>query len=353
MLRGIKTGSLLVIVVTLLGMMNLSERATDSLRGGFLACILPLSSGVVHGQQKISGFFLAIGGLFSDSAKKQKLEDSQEVERLHLENVRLNQEIGILQEALRQQGLQRLLPERQEPIPARVVYRSFALWDSTLWVDVGEKDNVAHNSPVLVGASLVGVVDYVGTKWSRVRLLSDALMMPSVRAVRGGVQNQALMSHVDALNDALLVRGDMGTLRELLGRYKKLLETTSETLFLAKGELQGCCVKAWRGGGQVLTGSGFNYDFADAQGPARDLRSGVPTTGGEGCPLVKVNDLLVTTGLDGVFPSGLHVAYVSSLDVLREGAYCYDLEAIPTAGNLDELSVVFILPPQDNLSGVR
>ena len=61
--------------------------------------------------------------------------------------------------------------------------------------------------------------------------------------------------------------------------------------------------------------------------------------------MLKVNDLLVTTGMDGVFPEGLHVATVTKIRPLKEGDYYYQLEAIPTAGNLEEISIVSILPP--------
>lgn len=355
MARGMSKGSVFAIVITLLGMMNLSPSATDGLRGGCMACILPLQASTLYGHDRLVSVFGSLTRFISTGERKRKLEAKREIERLSLENARLRQEMDLLQDAVTQKGLQRLLPVHEEPVPARVVYRSFALWDTTLWVDVGEKDNktageknVAHNSPVLVGDSVVGVIDYVGKRWSRVRLLSDPLMMPSVRVVRGGVQNQSLVLHVDALNDALSTREDIGSwaaLKELLGRVKKHLETTSETQFLAKGELQGSRLGAWRGGGHTLCGTGFNYDFGDEMGSSRDLRSGAPVTGGDATPLVKVSDLLVTTGLDGVFPPGLRVATVTGIDVLREGAYCYDLEAEPTAGNLGQVSVVFVLPP--------
>ena len=62
-------------------------------------------------------------------------------------------------------------------------------------------------------------------------------------------------------------------------------------------------------------------------------------------PLIQVHDLLVTTGIDGVFPPGLRVAEVKKVFPLSEGAYTYEIEAIPTAGNLNNLQHVFIIPP--------
>ena len=56
-------------------------------------------------------------------------------------------------------------------------------------------------------------------------------------------------------------------------------------------------------------------------------------------------DLLITTGLDGIFPAGLLVARVSKVHDLEEGAYSYRIEAKPTCLMLSELQVVFVLPP--------
>jgi cell shape-determining protein MreC len=96
-----------------------------------------------------------------------------------------------------------------------------------------------------------------------------------------------------------------------------------------------------------LRGTGFNYDFADDEGPGRDLRTGKPLEGKKpAIPLIKVGDLLITTGFDGVFPAGLQAARVSKIFPLKEGDYYYDIEALPSENHLDELSLVFVLQPQ-------
>ncbi len=117
--------------------------------------------------------------------------------------------------------------------------------------------------------------------------------------------------------------------------------------YLAKGELHGCSHPLWRSRGQKLKGIGFNYDFADEEGPARDLRTGEAVSlvsQGNKQALIQEGDLLVTTGWDGLFPEGLEVAIVSKVHCLREGASSYSIEADALA-NLEELGFVFILPP--------
>ncbi len=245
-------------------------------------------------------------------------------------------------------------------LPARVVMRTPTSWNSTLWLDVGLDDNkrlgrvvVAKNSPVVVGNALVGIVDLVNRRQCRVRLITDAACSPSVRAERGEPQRQQLLEQLDALAGALARDdsffpsiGERGRCLEVLLDIRDRLVTEQPTVMLAKGELHGSIIPVWRSKGMLLHGIGFNYDFADEEGPARDLSTGrVVGDTTTAIPLLQVDDLLVTTGLDGVLPAGLRVAQVTSVYPLAEGDYFYELEARPTAGDMDALSLVTVLPP--------
>lgn len=196
-------------------------------------------------------------------------------------------------------------------LPAKVIFRDPATWSSSLWIDVGHADNrrcgksvIAENSPVLFNGSLVGVIEWVEEKQSRIRLITDSRLHLSVRAVRGD-------------------------------------------LMLAKGEVYGKSLPLWRSQNLVLQGSGFNYDFADREGGAKDLRTGQSYRSlkkGNSHAILQEGDLLITTGFDRVFPEGLRVAEVSKVESLKEGASSYDIEAVPTGGNLDEMMYVLVLP---------
>ncbi len=247
-------------------------------------------------------------------------------------------------------------------LPATVIFREPASWSSTLWINLGEKDNqrlgkkiVDKNSPVLLGTSIVGVIEYVGDHQSRVRLITDSRLTPSVRACRGNQQNGYLLEHLEALIFSLELREDLFSsmeestaLNQHLDRLKKVLLQQSGDFYLAKGEIHGTSHPLWRSRSQVLKGRGFNCDFPDEEGPARNLRSGEPYAiprKKELMPLLRPGDLLVTTGLDGVFPSGFRVGIVSAIQTPKEGASSYEIEAVSTAGNLDLLNHVFVLPP--------
>jgi cell shape-determining protein MreC len=238
-----------------------------------------------------------------------------------------------------------------QALPARVIFREPASWSSAFWINVGQKDNealgksiIAKNSPVLLGSSLVGVVEQVDRRKSRVRLITDAQLVPSERALRGGEQNRFLIKSVETLLSALELREELFPTREdaeqlfkSLVKLKEKLIIPAADLYLGKGELHGTRSPLWRSRSSVLRGVGFNCDFADEEGRARDLRD--PT------PLLRVGDLLVTTGLDGVFPAGFHVGSIAKIFPLQEGACSYELEAVIAAGRLDELSHVTVLPP--------
>ncbi|MFA6916327.1 MAG: rod shape-determining protein MreC [Parachlamydiales bacterium] len=258
----------------------------------------------------------------------------------------------ILEENLRQQ---------LEGLPARVIYRTTAAWNSSLWIDVGTEDNqtvgspvISKNSPVLSKGAVVGVIDYVGEKQSRVRLITDSGLTISVRAARGGWRDQWLAEMLNTLQRQLSSRNELFDASEekdrMLDDLAMLggkLQSEAGTILMAKGELNGSSAPLWRSPGQRLKGIGFNYDFPDEEGPARDLRSGAPEGSinqDKALPVLKVKDLLMTTGYDGVFPPGLPVGEVVHIQPLGEGDYYYSLEALPAAGNLDDLSYVLVLP---------
>ena len=377
-----------MIIVVILTLMSLPKESTQKARG-FVASILKKPwEMIVQGKQ-----WFRVWPFSSSNMNFVKNVSSvpEEMQRLLLENKQLYAELKRLRDLREHESfiekklsdlkqlsssteklkksfyrhyneLYQILKLEIQAIPARVIFRDPAFWENSLWVNVGEVDNesfnrkvVAINSPVVVGASVVGVVDFVGQKQSRVRLLSDPGLNPSVRVTRGGKQNMLLHEHVEALMEALIIRDDLffskeynASLLNHLNVLKSHLQQFQETTYLAKGILRGSVSPSMRVAGSVLRGVGFNYDFPDDRGGARDLRSG-EFVGGKidlsASPIVKENDLLETTGMDGVFPEGLRVATVTKIDPLKEGGYAYDLEAKSTAGDLDSLTMVFIIPP--------
>ncbi len=292
---------------------------------------------------------------------------SDEIARLQLEGSQLRTQIDQVYEWLlsnqkiveefkdvpflekRAAHLKERLLEQFISIPAQVIYRNPALWSSSLWVNVGEKTNaalgkkaIAKNSPVIADGNLVGVIEFVGRNHSRVRLITDSGLSPSVRVCRGKMQNRELVHQIDSLSkwiekrDDLFADGEKEALFSHLEKLKANCQANWEDGYLAKGELKGSSSPFWRSRSPMLKGIGFNYDYLDSFSEKSPK-----------IPILKEGDLLVTSGLDGVFPPGLPVGIVAEVDPQPVGAYCYEIDVKPTASRLNDLQTLFIIPPME------
>lgn len=359
-------------------MMSLSRHNSEKMRGNSIALLAPL-------WEKILSFkhFLKHP---SQPSPFSTLSVKEELQRLQLEKQLLETEVGYLQKQLDEQlifnsqlaqitkdshlstdaknSFQRTLKTTQwrlKAAPARVIFRSFDTWNSSLWINVGEATNQMHptrivalNSPVVVGHTIVGILDYVGQHQSRVRLITNSRLNPSVRASRGGEQDFLMNEQIENLLQQMqhkkqlsLSPDDQAQLFELLTKLKQNLQPFKKSWYLAKGELLGSSYPSRAGQNVLLKGTGFNYDVADQEGDKRDLRNGKFSTSTQehSLSILNVNDILVTTGMDGIFPPGFQVAVVTQVGLLKEGDYFYHLEAQTLANSLEELSLVFVLPP--------
>lgn len=372
----------------LLTIVNFSKSNVDKCRSFAVACLSPYWNSFF----KMKTILLKTTPVCANESNKN---DSLEMEKLLLENTMLKNQIGGLHEWLffenriddqmekykslkeknlqdiflkeffqrRAEELKEIVKNEYESILGEVIFRDSSSWSSSVWINVGEKNNealsqqvIAKNSPVILGQNLIGIVEYVGYYSSRVRLITDAGLVPSVRAVRGSPQDIVLLSIIQSLKDHVYLRDNLFSCSEekekflnTLYQITKNLSADKEEKYLAKGEIHGSSQPLWRSKGTILKGVGFNYDYPDEEGPARSLKSGEVidknNVNFKTEPLLEIGDLLVTTGMDGVFPKGLHVAIVSKVQDVNDGDYAYEIEAKPTASNLNELEYVFVLPP--------
>ncbi len=381
-----------LLALLLFSIMSFPEQATESIRSAVVCSIYPCWKGmnVVKGKTLFllsMPFWPANPSDSKYGLELERLKQENQILRTQIESVRewlLNEdrlqeqlerlkllETACMQESQwkdffirRSQELSSLLELQVVSVPAQVIFREPSSWSSSVWLNVGEQDNlhlgkpvICKNSPVLMGTSIVGIVEYVGKKQSRVRLVTDSRLRPSVRVARGREQNRYLIEHVEALLFAFEVRKDLISAHDeikgiahQMNHLRAILNHQSGDSYLAKGELFGSSSPLWRSRSQLLRGVGFNYDFSDHEGPSRDLRTGIAyglsqSNFAEPVAILNPGDLLVTTGFDGVFPAGLRVAIVSKVEQLKEGSSSYEIEAVSTAGNLDELTHVFVLPP--------
>lgn len=332
------------IVITL----SLSKRTSEKIRGEGAALVTPL-------WEKTLSLKAAVMHPLQDSPF-ESLNNEEKIDHLLVENKLLRNEKETLQSLLNEQLI---FTEKSEALPARVIFRTLDQWNSALWINVGEATNraagevlVARGSPVVSGQAIVGIVDNVEENASRVLLISDSRLRLSVRAARGGEQERALKEQIERTLQAIesckvssLPQGTQDKLLTSLKETKEHLDTNRNTSFLAKGELLGAASPTKLSMNTPLKGTGFNFEFSDDAGERRDLRSGKTKKSEKATPILKVGDILVTTGMDGLFPPGFQVATVTHVNLLKEGDVFFELLATPIAGPLDALSMVFVLPP--------
>jgi hypothetical protein len=362
----VKRYTYLFIVLLVLGQLSLPTGAADRIRSLSVAALSPSwlgFSSVKEGIFKIAAVWPS-GGYYTSPEIKSELEGLK-LENHHLwyqvellkAQVNLEKLVGEEAELLkrfvnddayakrRKAEIFRLIDLYTPAVIGKVIFRETASWSSSFWINLGEKTNrdlgktvIAKNSPVVAGISLLGIIEYVGEQRSRIRLITDASITPSVRILRGGQQKQVIAEQAKKLLEMLECFEEMDhpVKKELKEFYQKLCPG-GNTEYLAKGELRGMRSPLFRGRHPLLQGEGFNYDFEDEEGAARDLKSS--------SPLVKKGDILVTTGMDGIFPAGLRAGQVAKVFPLKEGATAYELDAISLIENFDDISYVTVLPP--------
>jgi rod shape-determining protein MreC len=373
----VKRYTYIFIAFFILCQLSLSTKTTDRLRSMSVAALSPPWLGLSSAKESV----FKIAAVWPSGGYYTSPEMKNELEGLKLENHNLRYQVELLKA---QVDLEKLVGEEAEllkkfvqddayakrrkaevfrlidlytpAVVGKVIFRETASWSSSFWINLGEKTNhdlgktvIAKNSPVVVGTSLLGIVEYVGQHRSRVRLVTDASIVPSVRILRGSEQVQVIAQQIKKLLE--MVSGceemiqDHPVKKELIDFYQKL-NPSGKNYYLAKGELKGMKEPLFRCRQALLQGIGFNYDFEDEEGSARDLKSGRPLQGSaQEIPLVQKGDILVTTGMDGIFPAGLKTGQVTKVFPLREGASAYELDALSLIENFDDISYVTVLPP--------
>ncbi|MBS0627702.1 MAG: hypothetical protein JSS09_05780, partial [Verrucomicrobia bacterium] len=319
----------LFLIICILGVCNTSKKTTQQARFFCIGALAPSWEMCQFFKEKVLIAFSSpsFSSIATEDFQKQleKLKRENQVLQMQLNNVkewllhedRIDEQMQRLQKLQegplqgerrffyerRQAQLVEILKLQMRALPAKVVYREPCSWSSFLWINIGENQNislkekiVAKNSPVVIGNVLVGFVEEVGPFRSKVRLLTDSKLVPSVRAVRGSEQNSIVSNQIEELLQVLQTRQELfiseqeaGDLFFQLQKVGLRTEYFSEDFYLAKGELFGSSLPLWRSRGQTLQGVGFNYDFPDEEGPARDLRTGevLSKNHEKGVPLLK------------------------------------------------------------------
>ncbi|MEN9575601.1 MAG: hypothetical protein RL514_3456 [Verrucomicrobiota bacterium] len=242
----------------------------------------------------LTGLFLPLFG-FTESAQSvaRRAGNSvvpredlvRELEQLRAEKQRLEFNLAQAQEAVRenerlrkQAGFPARLPWKLKP--ARVIARDPANWWRTVFIDVGSKDGVRVDMPVITPDGLAGRIATVGTTRSQVVLLGDQNCRAAAR-VSETQENGIIMPYAD--------------------------DPTIVTLtYLSRGS----AVKA----GQSIVTSGLE---------------------------LKPGNHVLTSGLGGVFPAGIRVGEI--VDVRNVGYGLHQAARVKLAVTLNALDQVWVV----------
>ena len=329
----IRRYGIIFLALVLLIVLSIPEHAASGLRSASIAAITPSWRHLSNTKE----LFLNITTIWPTGGYHTSPQVVKELEMIRLENYQLKSQLELLKAELhlekvvsqqahqlmqtsnvdaysqrRKEEIFRQLELYSHAITARVIFRENGSWKSSVWVNVGEETNrrlkthlVEKNSPVVLGTTVIGLVDYVGKHRSRVRFITDRALAPSVRVIRGEEKN----------------------------------------IYLAKGEVQGMRYPLWRARGTVLRGLGFNYDFEDIEGPSRDLRTGkISLSTTKASPIIQTGDAVITSGMDGLFPAGLRIGIISKVYPLKEGSSSYEADIQSPIEEFENLVFLTILP---------
>ena len=173
---------------------------------------------------------------------------------------------------------------------AKVIFRDPAFWASSLLIDKGMRDEnfpIEKNSPVLSNGYLIGIVEEVFETFSKVRLITDKNLQFSIRKKPTSLTENKLSSK----NEEFI---DVGTLCGISSIDNRYRYRDIEGLFFS--------------------------------------------------PNLKQGDILVTSGLDNIFPEGLTVAEVTSIQVDKEEVV-FPFKAKVSAPDIKDLKLVTVLKP--------
>jgi rod shape-determining protein MreC len=191
-----------LIVLLTLGILNLPGKTTARLKVGIGSLFLPLF-GLANTTEQMAGA--------TEGAIRPRRELLKQNESLLRENQQLQLQLVQAQETARENARLRQLVAWQRQAPwklklAKVVLRDPANWWRTVQIDLGSRDGLRVNLPVLTSAGLVGRVSSVSLTRSQVTLLGDPNCKVSAR-VENATRDSGIIGGAGPLETELVVLG--------------------------------------------------------------------------------------------------------------------------------------------------
>lgn len=209
-----------------------------------------------------------------------------------------------------------------------------AFWSSLAELRGLREENAWLRSELERLASLVPRLEEAEEENARLRELLDFAPAPEFRAVAATVVGRSLSNWFSTVeidkgkNDGIAVDCPVVTQRGLVGRVVRVTQRTSTVLLMADPQSGvGAIIVRSREPGAVLGSTRF-----EAECPMRLFARDADVVRG---------DMVITSGLGGLFPAGLHIGHVADVRRVEQGLVV-EASVVP-AVDFARLEEVFVL----------
>ncbi len=231
MYRNKKNGiiGIIITVIILIVIVVISNTQIDSIShigGAFGTLVMPIQNGTVYLKNKIQGnstFFTNITTLKEENERlkeeNSKLETAlRELEIIKSENETLKEYVNLKDKYT-----------EYTTVPGYIINKDISNYSNTVIINVGEKDGIKVNMPVISDKGLVGHVISVTPSTAKVQTLLDtssavSSVVGSARdnvIVKGTLENSSSIKAISIPTSATILEGDKIETSGLGGIYPK------------------------------------------------------------------------------------------------------------------------------------
>lgn len=215
-----------VVILILIVIFSNREANTSFFENIANKLVMPVQNGLTYLKNKISGnstFFVDIKNLKNENKelkdKNSQLEQAlRELENIRTENETLKEYLGLTEKY-----------GEYRTVPGYIINKDISNYSKTIVINVGKKDGIEKNMPVIADEGLVGHVISITDNTAKVRTIVDTsssiscLMSTNKDSIvcKGTLENNSELKAMYIPTDANLVQGDSIETSGLGGIYPK------------------------------------------------------------------------------------------------------------------------------------
>lgn len=216
----------IIVLIVIVIISNIQINNLSYIENTFSFFVMPIQNGLTYLKNWVSGndaFFIDISKLKEENAKLReentKLEQSlRELEIIKSENATLKEYVNLKDKYT-----------EYTTLPAYIINKDISNYNDTIIINVGEKDGIAVNMPVISEKGLVGHVISVTSSTAKVKTIVDTSSSISCTlsasrdtiVARGTLEDESTLRATFIPTDATVMQGDTVETSGLGGIYPK------------------------------------------------------------------------------------------------------------------------------------